>query len=98
MGDRDHAHRRKYFVNEQWVGPYAIWHHQHFLEPTPEWTRMSDIVSYRPPFGVLGRIANRIIIQKKLEEIFAYRENVLNELFGDKAAIVGQQWDALRRF
>lgn len=59
-----------YFVDEQRVGPYKIWHHQHFLESTPNGTLMTDIVSYKPPFGLLGNIANKILIKSKLEEIF----------------------------
>lgn len=73
----------KYFVDEQRVGPYKIWHHQHFLESTPKGTLMTDIISYKPPFGVLGSIANKILIKDKLEEIFEYRTKVLRQLFGD---------------
>jgi len=72
---------KQYFVDEQRVGPYKIWHHQHFLEATPEGTLMKDIVSYQPPFGFLGDIANNLVIENKLEEIFAYRTKVLKGLF-----------------
>ncbi|MBP1841014.1 SRPBCC family protein [Formosa algae] len=77
-----HVKDRHYFVDEQRVGPYNIWHHQHFLEATPNGTLMKDIVTYQPPFGILGNIANGIMIEKKLEEIFEYRHVVLTELFG----------------
>lgn len=76
-----HLVDKQYFVDEQRVGPYKIWHHQHFLEATPEGTFMEDIVSYQPPFGILGTIANQLIIKKKLDEIFSYRTKVLKELF-----------------
>lgn len=76
-----HIKDTHYFVDEQRVGPYKIWHHQHFLESSPKGTFMKDIVSYKPPFGILGTIANQLIIRKKLEEIFCYREKVLRELF-----------------
>jgi ligand-binding SRPBCC domain-containing protein len=76
-----HVADKRYFVDEQRVGPYKMWHHQHFLEATPEGTLMSDIVSYQPPFGVIGMMANQLIIKKKLDEIFSYRAKVLNELF-----------------
>lgn len=71
----------KYFVDEQRVGPYKIWHHQHILEPTENGVKMTDIVSYVPPFGIIGKIANKIWIARKLEEIFSYREKVLNKRF-----------------
>jgi len=73
----------KYFVDEQRIGPYKLWHHQHFLEATENGTLMSDIISYQPPFGILGNMANSIMIKKKLEEIFNYRQKKLNELFGN---------------
>lgn len=70
-----------FFVDEQRVGPYKIWHHQHIIEKKDNGTLMSDIVSYIPPFGPLGKIANSVIIEKKLEHIFNYREKKINELF-----------------
>ena len=78
-----HVKEGEYFVDEQRVGPYKIWHHQHFLKPVPEGILMSDIVSYKPPFGFLGNIANEIIIKQKLKEIFDYRTKALAQLFGN---------------
>ncbi|MHA7944046.1 SRPBCC family protein [Formosa sp. 3Alg 14/1] len=77
-----HVKHKQYFVDEQRVGPYKLWHHQHFLEETAGGTLMIDIVTYQPPFGFLGTIANSIMIKSKLEEIFKYRNTVLDELFG----------------
>ena len=76
-----HVKDKHYFVDEQRVGPYNIWHHQHFLEDTPKGTLMKDIISYKPPFGILGNVANALIIKRKLKEIFEYRTKVLNKLF-----------------
>ena len=70
----------KYFVDEQRVGPYKIWHHQHILEPSENGTLMTDIVSYKPPLGILGNLANPMI-KGKLREIFDYRCNVLSNIF-----------------
>ncbi|MEQ9289650.1 MAG: SRPBCC family protein [Cyclobacteriaceae bacterium] len=76
-----HVKVREYFVDEQRVGPYKLWHHQHFLESTEDGTVMSDIVTYQPPYGWLGSVANEILIKRKLGEIFDYRLEKLNELF-----------------
>ncbi len=67
----------RYFIDEQRMGPYKIWHHQHFIEPSGTGTLMTDIISYQPPFGFLGALANRIIIKRKLNQIFDYRAKVL---------------------
>jgi len=76
-----HIKDKRYFVDVQRVGPYKIWHHQHFLEQTTHGTLMTDIVSYKPPFGLLGNLANELLIKGKLNEIFNYRTKALNELF-----------------
>ena len=79
-----HIREMKYFVDEQRVGPYSLWHHEHHLEPAEGGVLMRDIVTYKPPLGVLGRIANRLIIRKKLREIFQFREHALVTIFPGK--------------
>lgn len=76
-----HVKEKQYFVDEQRVGPYKIWHHQHILEETADGILMTDIISYQPPFGFLGNIANALIIKGKLKEIFDYRTKALIEIF-----------------
>lgn len=79
-----HIEPKKFFIDEQRIGPYALWHHEHFIEPTENGVLMTDIVSYSPPFGFIGAIANAIFIRKKIEEIFDYRAEVLNRRFNKK--------------
>jgi len=76
-----HVEPGKYFVDEQRVGPYRMWHHEHHLEPAPNGVRMRDIVTYQPPFGILGTLANALFIRRQLAGIFSYREQKLKELF-----------------
>ena len=73
---------KKYFIDEQRVGPYKFWHHQHIIEPHHNGILMTDIVSYKPPMGIIGNVANTIIISRKLEDIFEYRRIALEKLFG----------------
>lgn len=77
-----HVVDKQMFVDVQRVGPYALWHHQHMIEPCPEGVLMTDIVSYKPPFGFLGSIANALVIRKKLAEIFHFRKQALEKRFG----------------
>lgn len=44
---------------------------------------MEDIVHYKLPMGILGKIAHPFLVKSKLEEIFAYRQKKLKELFGE---------------
>ena len=72
---------KHYFVDEQRVGPYKIWHHQHIVEDCDQGVLMTDIVSYSPPLGLLGRLANSLFITKKLEEVFDYRVKAVDRRF-----------------
>jgi ligand-binding SRPBCC domain-containing protein len=76
-----HVVEKKYFVDEQRIGPYALWHHQHFIVPHENGVMMRDIVSYKPPLGFLGSIANMLFIRRQLEGIFAYREKALKKRY-----------------
>ncbi len=76
-----HVTEKKYFVDEQRIGPYAMWHHQHIIEPLGNDVLMTDIVSYKPPFAFLGSIANTLFIRKQLENIFLYRENAIKKRY-----------------
>lgn len=77
-----HVKEGEYFVDEQRFGPYALWHHKHFIESIPGGVRMEDIVDYKLPFGVLGQLVHPILVKPKLKEIFEYRKHKLVELFG----------------
>lgn len=82
-----HVEDKNFFVDEQRVGPYAMWHHQHHMKSVEGGVMMTDIISYRPPLGFLGAIANELVIKKKLGQIFDYRETVLSQIFPPKAVI-----------
>jgi hypothetical protein len=41
----------------------------------------TDIVHYKAPLGLLGRLANIVFIKNKLKTIFDYRFNKINEIF-----------------
>lgn len=77
-----HVREPHYFIDEQRAGPYALWHHEHSLTPTEKGVFMTDLITYRPPLGPLGALANRIFIRRQLEKIFHYREQRMEEIFG----------------
>lgn len=77
-----HVKTMEYFVDEQRIGPYKMWHHEHRISLIEGGVLMSDIVSYQPPFGFLGALANSLIITKKLNQIFDFRTVALEEIFG----------------
>ena len=78
-----HVVDKQYFVDEQRVGPYKIWHHQHRIHPVDDGVLMTDLVTYKPPLGFIGALANQLLIDKKLNEIFEFRRKRLIQIFGD---------------
>src|SRR6478672_11708290 len=70
------------FIDEQRKGPYKLWHHQHHFKPIEGGVEMTDIVHYRLPFPFLGSIVHGPLVKPKLMEIFSYRFQKVNELFG----------------
>ncbi|MDG1252553.1 MAG: SRPBCC family protein [Schleiferiaceae bacterium] len=76
-----HIRPMEYFVDEQRVGPYSIWHHEHFFEAIPGGVRMTDRVHYQVPFGILGRLVHPFLVRPRLEEIFSFRFKAAEELF-----------------
>ena len=76
-----HVRQPYFFVDEQRFGPYKFWHHQHIFREAQGGIEMEDIVSYAVPFGFIGRIANSLMISKKINQIFSFRSSVLSELF-----------------
>lgn len=78
-----HVKELEYFVDEQRFGPYALWHHKHFIKEIDGGVEMEDIIDYKVPLGILGQLVHPFLVKPKLEEIFAYRQKKLVELFGE---------------
>ena len=63
-----------FFADEQRVGPYRLWHHEHFFRRLDDGkTEVRDLVTYVPALGPFGAILNRFVIRPQLRRIFDYR-------------------------
>lgn len=82
MTEITHVSEGAFFVDEQRVGPYALWHHQHHFQRIPGGVEMTDLVHYRLPLGILGEIAHELFVRARLNEIFDFRWKKLETLFG----------------
>ena len=78
-----HVEDRKFFVDEQRYGPYAMWHHQHHFQSIDGGIEMTDLVHYKLPYWFLGDLVRSLFIGKQLEDIFAYRFKKIAEVFGN---------------
>ncbi len=73
--------KQEYFTDRQTKGPYKIWEHTHTFIEENNGVLMTDIVNYELPFGFLGKIAEWILVRRKIKAIFDYRENILKKIF-----------------
>lgn len=76
-----HIQDQAFFIDDQRVGPYALWHHQHHFRAVPGGTEMSDILHYQVPFGPIGSLANWLFVEGKVDGIFTYRESAIKRVF-----------------
>jgi len=86
MTEITHVVEGRYFVDEQRRGPYRLWHHQHHFKELPGGVEMTDIVHYQLPLGFLGDLVNSMLVKRQLEDIFRYRLEKVEEIFGKWAA------------
>ena len=76
-----HIDSPNHFIDEQRIGPYKLWHHQHFFKEADNGIIMEDLIHYSTPYGYLGKLLNSLYISKNLEFIFSYRYDVLEKIF-----------------
>ena len=70
------------FVDEQRIGPYKFWWHEHTLTEIGEGrTRMTDQVTLAVGYGPIGAIAEKILIEREVKKIFAFRHQTLSQIF-----------------
>ena len=72
---------QKSFTDLQAKGPYKYWKHFHEFEANDKGVLVKDTVNYELPFGFIGRIAHQLLVKKKLEAIFNYRYQFLENKF-----------------
>jgi len=76
-----HINNKLFFVDEQRFGPYKMWHHEHLFLEKGDKTEITDKVSFKAPFGLLGKFMTPIFIIPQLKKIFNYRYKLLEKKF-----------------
>lgn len=76
-----HIEEGSYFIDEQRIGPYAFWQHEHRLRETIAGTVLIDRLHYALPFGFIGRLAHELTVKQKVAAVFRYRYEVLGKMF-----------------
>ena len=61
------------FVDEQLKGPFKEFRHEHRFSTADGVTTMSDHLTFTAPFGLLGRIVERLVLARYLERLIVER-------------------------
>lgn len=69
------------FTDVQQSGPYSLWEHHHRFEQTKEGILMTDDIRYAIPYGLIGRIANAVFVERQLNAIFEFRSRAVSNYF-----------------
>lgn len=79
-----HLSEGHFFIDEQRVGPYRMWHHRHSFKETENGTLIEDVVDYVLPLGYLGDLIHFLFVKKQVTNIFSYRKLALQKRFSSK--------------
>ncbi len=64
------------FEDVQISGPFVSWRHRHIILPHENGAILKDEIEYEPPLSIIGKAFAPILIESKLEKMFAYRHEV----------------------
>jgi ligand-binding SRPBCC domain-containing protein len=77
-----------HFADIQKRGPFKRFQHRHEFEAETrngvEGTRVHDVIAYDIGFGMLGALAQRLIVARQIRKIFEYRQKALAGLLTGK--------------
>lgn len=83
------------FIDEQMLGPYSFWRHEHLFSAEGEGTRMLDRVDYALPNllpGWFSRWLDRVYVRPQLQRIFEHREGRFAQMIGQGAASLQEEF------
>ncbi len=69
--------RPLYFIDEMIKGTFKYLRHQHIFEKTPDGTLMTDLFDFQSPLGILGVIADKLILKSYLTTLLTKRNELI---------------------
>jgi ligand-binding SRPBCC domain-containing protein len=61
------------FVDEEIAGPFRRLRHEHRFEPHSAGTRVIDDITFEAPFGSLGRLVERVVLERYMRDLICGR-------------------------
>ena len=68
-----------FFMDEQENGIFQYFKHDHLFKTTPYGTLMEDHFDYKSPLGVLGWLADKVLIKKYMTELLIKRNDTIRK-------------------
>ncbi|HER40070.1 MAG TPA: cell division protein [Salinimicrobium catena] len=71
--------RPHFFADEMEEGAFKTLRHEHHFFATEEGTMMKDIFNFESPLGVLGKLANTLILKSYMTSFLKNRNEIIKE-------------------
>ncbi|MFC5282677.1 SRPBCC family protein [Pedobacter alpinus] len=71
--------RPNFFTDEMQKGAFKYFKHQHLFTKQDDITLMIDVFDYQSPFGILGKMADKLFLQKYMTNLLMERNNIIKE-------------------
>jgi ligand-binding SRPBCC domain-containing protein len=72
--------RPRRFVDQQQKGPFAAFRHEHLFEPYVTGTRMTDRIQFTTRMGVVGIVAEKVVLGRYVRKLIETRNRYLADL------------------
>ena len=77
------------FTDKMIRGDFKSFEHEHYFKPTENGTIVIDILHFETPYGVLGKVINKLYLTPYIEKLIRLRNDVI------KQYATGEKWKAL---
>ncbi|NQW30731.1 MAG: hypothetical protein HQ472_09495 [Ignavibacteria bacterium] len=71
-------------TDEQVTGPLKYWQHNRYFSQQQDhqlgYSEMREVLKYELPLGVLGRIANALVVKRMIKKMFKHRQEITREI------------------
>lgn len=68
-----------FFVDEQQEGDFKMMKHEHYFKPIENGTIMIDQFHFETPYGLIGKIINKLYLEKYMTKLLNQRNQVIKD-------------------
>ena len=68
-----------FFVDEQQEGDFEMMKHEHYFKPIENGTIMIDQFHFETPYGLIGKIINKLYLEKYMTKLLNQRNQVIKD-------------------